>query len=253
MVPFRVLSRTNLAYSPVTPALSLRVSEICGLFNSLCALFATPVFCFQQLADSFCKTPGVAVPLRELVRCTEAQKCLFVSPLLATLTHSVSRKSFACHSYANTQDGGASAPPRHPLLRRHMRHVTPLSPVPSLDCAYFLSPRRCGARSSSSRHSSLATRHFPPAPLFSYSYKSPGGVRLRPPNQQLREVGWSNRRNWSNWRGKMGKDSIVHSGCTKPRNYQRRDLRERWSGISPAKKLSPGRFSISKSIRASCP
>ena len=45
------------------------------------------------------------VPLRELVRCTETQKCLFVSPLLATLTHSVSRKSFPCHSYENTRDG----------------------------------------------------------------------------------------------------------------------------------------------------
>ncbi len=202
MVPFRVLSRTNLAYSPVTPALSLRVSEICGLFNSLCALFATPVFCFQQLADSFCKTPGVAVPLRELVGCTEAQKCLFVSPLLATLTHSVSRKSFACHSYANTQDAGASAPPRHPLLRRHMRHVTPLSPVPSLDCAYFLSPRRCGARSSSSRHSSLATRHFPPAPLFSYSYKSlfpqplSFHIHTNPPGVYVSDLQTSNFARW---------------------------------------------------------
>jgi hypothetical protein len=27
--------------------------------------------------------------------------------------------------------------------RRHMRHVAPLSPVPSLDCAYFPSPRGC--------------------------------------------------------------------------------------------------------------
>ncbi len=54
-----MLSRTNLAYSPLTPALSPRVSEICGLFNSLCALFSPPVVCFQQLADSFCKTPGV--------------------------------------------------------------------------------------------------------------------------------------------------------------------------------------------------
>src|SRR5229473_2587924 len=44
----------------------------------------------------------------ELLRCTEAQKCLSVSPLLATLTHSVSRKSFPCHSYANTRDGGAT-------------------------------------------------------------------------------------------------------------------------------------------------
>src|SRR5260370_30540922 len=95
MVPSRVLSRTNLAYSPLTPALSPRVSEICGLFNSLCALFSPPVFCFQQLADSFCKTPGVG-----------------------------------------TQRFHAT-----PLFRRHMRHVAPLSPVASLYCAYFPSPR----------------------------------------------------------------------------------------------------------------
>src|SRR6266849_2334459 len=62
MVPFRVLSRTNLSYSPDTPALNPCVSEICGLFNSLCALFATPVVCFQQLAASFCRTRGVGVP-----------------------------------------------------------------------------------------------------------------------------------------------------------------------------------------------
>src|SRR6202166_2333636 len=36
----------------------------------------------------------------------KAQKHAFVSPLFATLTHSLSRKSFACHSYANTRDGG---------------------------------------------------------------------------------------------------------------------------------------------------
>src|SRR5260370_13709618 len=59
MVPFCVLSRTNLAYSPLTLALSPRVSEICGLFNSLCALFSPPVVCLQKLAASFCKTPGV--------------------------------------------------------------------------------------------------------------------------------------------------------------------------------------------------
>jgi len=28
-------------------------------------------------------------------------------------------------------------------FRRHMHHMAPLSPVPSLDCPYFLSPRRC--------------------------------------------------------------------------------------------------------------
>src|SRR5216683_3036095 len=60
-------------------------------------------------------------PLRDLVRCTEAQKCLSVSPLLATLTHSLSRKSFPCHSYANTWDRGVTIAPiySHGDFSRH--------------------------------------------------------------------------------------------------------------------------------------
>ena len=150
-VPFRVLSRTNLAYSPVTPALSPYVSEICGLFNSLCALFSTPVVCFQQLADSFCKTPGVGVPLCDAARCTGAQKCLSVSPLPATLTHSLSRKSFSL-----------------PLLRKHPGYGCH-------GCSY--SAPICSAILLATRHSSLATFHppfvfillrtaFPASPLF---------------------------------------------------------------------------------------
>ena len=44
-------------------------------------------------------------------RAREAQKALRASPLFATLTHSLSRKSFACHSYANTRDGRAAPSP----------------------------------------------------------------------------------------------------------------------------------------------
>src|SRR5712692_10627603 len=100
-------SRSALPLLPLSPLLP----SACALLNSLAALFPTPVLCFQQLPHSFPKTPGVAYPLPELVRCTEAQKRLFVSPLLATLTHSVSRKSFPCHSYANTRDGGVTLAP----------------------------------------------------------------------------------------------------------------------------------------------
>src|SRR6266849_11067811 len=42
---------------------------------------------------------------------------------------------------------GSTPPlPRRASLLRHMHHVAPLSPLPSLDCAYFLSPRGCGVR-----------------------------------------------------------------------------------------------------------
>src|SRR5713226_730938 len=170
MVPFCVLSRINLAYSPDTPALSLRVSEICGLFNSLCALFSAPILCFQQLADSFCKTPGVGVPLHDVGGCAGAQKCLSVSPLPATLTHSLSRKSFPCHSYANTRDMGVTAAPSFcsSLLSDFSRH-SPVVPrhVPSALCFHTLAnhfscdpfpftslqiSRRCGVTPSVSRH-----------------------------------------------------------------------------------------------------
>jgi len=207
-----VLSRRNLSY----PSRRSRPnSRPVNLLQPLCSLFAAPVLCFQQLAASFSKTPGVGVPLRD-GRYTEAQKCPSVSPLPATLTHSVSRKSFPCHSYANTRDGGVTPPAKffsllvYPerLLRRAtrhsplaltpfrintcksvskqatltpfrintyekrggrgvpvfsaspasslqasslqnlMRHVAPLSPVPSFDCAYFPSPRGCTIQST---------------------------------------------------------------------------------------------------------
>ena len=127
-----MLSRTNLSYPSRHSSSNPRPVN---LLQPLCALFATPGLCFQQLAASFCKTPGVGVPLRD-GRCTEAQKCPSVSPLPATLTHSVSRKSFPCHSYANTRDRGVTptklfSPLVYPerLLRRATRH-SPLALTP---------------------------------------------------------------------------------------------------------------------------
>jgi hypothetical protein len=242
VLSFRVLSRRNLSYpsrrSSLNPrpvnllqplCFSQKSQLLCNQANPACppwqvyspwrdsclprasrGLPSLPRASKGARSAKGCKTPGVEVPLRELVRCTEAQKCLFVSPLLVTLTHSVSRKSFACHSYANTPDGGVTPPPKffsplvYPerLLRRakrhsplaltpfrintcksvskqttltlsrintykktgeggtrlfrvssvqppvsslqnHMRHVAPLSPMASVDCAYFLSPRGC--------------------------------------------------------------------------------------------------------------
>jgi hypothetical protein len=40
-------------------------------------------------------------------RAQKAQICILISPFPATLTHSLPRKSFLCHSYANTRDGCA--------------------------------------------------------------------------------------------------------------------------------------------------
>src|SRR5260370_30970005 len=102
MVPFRVLSRTNLAgFAPPTSSISfisfrLRTLKLsCRSFSDSRPLFSITSALFSQ------NTRG-GIPLRDLARCTEAQKCLSVTPLLATLTHSVSRNSFPCHSYAHT-------------------------------------------------------------------------------------------------------------------------------------------------------
>src|SRR6266851_8761081 len=137
MVLFRVLSRTNLAYRSPHSSPNPRPFN---LLQPLCHRPKSHLLYNQTNAASFRKTPGVlntfapsfaaavtcatwrryplsphsiahtsrhhgGVTLRELLRCTETQKCLFLSPLLATLTHSLSRKSFSCHSYENTRDG----------------------------------------------------------------------------------------------------------------------------------------------------
>src|ERR1700694_5521102 len=65
----------------------------------------------MQLRDSpVPRRPPFPIRVSSLSSCAEVQKRRSVTPLFTTLTHSVSRKSFACHSYANTRDGVAPAP-----------------------------------------------------------------------------------------------------------------------------------------------
>src|SRR6266849_6872200 len=219
MVPLRVLSRTNFAESSPSNSLSSSISFTSFRLRTLklsCRSFSDSRPLFSMTSALFWQNTRGGIPLRKLLRCTEAQKYLSLSPLLATLTHSVSRKSFPCLSYANTRDGGVTPPPnflsplvyperllrratRHsPLalttfkintcksvskqatltpfrintyekrggrgvpvfsaspasslqassLQNLMRHVAPLSPVPSFDCAYFPSPRGCTIQST---------------------------------------------------------------------------------------------------------
>ena len=75
--------------------------------------------------------------------------------------------------------------------RRHMRHVAPLSPVASPDCAYFLSPRcppcvfQISLRLRQTQFGAcppwralcfhILTTPFPATAFFSHSYKTPRG------------------------------------------------------------------------------
>src|SRR5712692_7563711 len=111
MVPLRVLSRTNLAgFSPFISSISFSSFRLRTLDLSLRS-FSDSRPLFSTTSALFSQNTRGGIPLPELVRCTKAQKCLFVSPLLATLTHSVSRKSFPCHYYANTRDVGVTVAP----------------------------------------------------------------------------------------------------------------------------------------------
>src|SRR5260370_14797919 len=111
MLAFRVLSRTNLAErSSLTSSVSFSFFRLRTLDLSLRS-FSDSRPLFSTTSALFLQNTRGGIPLPELVRCTKAQKFLFVSPLLATLTHSLSRKSFPCHSYANTRDGGVTVAP----------------------------------------------------------------------------------------------------------------------------------------------
>src|SRR6266852_5826229 len=124
--PLVPLQKSQLLCHSSKSSLSLAQSAFCeesqtpgvGHISTSASRFVSAVTCItwrlyplwpQSIAHTSRHHGGV--PLCELLRCTEAEKCLSVSPLFATLTHSPSRKSFPCHSYENTGMG----------VRRHFR------------------------------------------------------------------------------------------------------------------------------------
>ncbi len=120
----------------------------CILLQPLCALFSSAALSFQSLAASFAKTPGVGVP--QHIRATHYPLLTTRSPLTTfriNTCKSVSKQrtltTFRINTCEKQGEGGIPQLWAKLRFRRHMRHVTPLSPVPSLDCTYFPSPRGC--------------------------------------------------------------------------------------------------------------
>ena len=72
-----------LAALHASPA-NLVFSHSCGLFFSLYPLFAARLVCFQQLADSLCKTPGVWGPSATSPRLCVTICLYFVAPLFSS-------------------------------------------------------------------------------------------------------------------------------------------------------------------------
>ncbi len=125
-----------------------RKSFPCILLQPLCALFSSAALSFQSLAASFRKTPGVGVP--QHIRATHYPLLTTRSPLTTfriNTCKSVSKQrtltTFRINTCEKQGEGGIPQLWAKLRFRRHMRHVTPLSPVPSLDCTYFPSPRGC--------------------------------------------------------------------------------------------------------------
>src|SRR5216684_6007599 len=94
---------------------------------------------------------------------------------------SVSKQSplttFRMNTYEKQGEGGTPADRRLTLTgvpissAHHMRHVTSLSPVPSLACAYFLSPRGCAPHALQISASDLVADgdRFPAIPFFHFA------------------------------------------------------------------------------------
>ncbi len=116
---------------------------------------------------------GVAAKLRALPRfCGKSITFRRLQPLCPLSPTSILSFQQLRASFCKTPGwgGGTAAPPLRSSFPRHMRHVAPLSPVPSVDCAYFPSPRGCATPHAF--QISLRSRRIQlPRPLFSYSYE----------------------------------------------------------------------------------
>ena len=141
LTPFRKAPFTKARSSNASPPVQSLLFQPCEpktlpnsfLHNHLptlvrsCSSFLHGRLLFSTVCGLFDKKSRGGIPLRVILSCAEAQKCPPVSPLPATLAHSLSRKSFACHSYANTRDRGAT-----PLLifafHEHVLFAPVLSP-----------------------------------------------------------------------------------------------------------------------------
>ena len=129
----------------------------CILLQPLCALFSSAALSFQSLAASFRKTPGwgylraasaPSTPARpaggsRLSPLSDRSSMLFRINTCKSVSKQRTLTTFRINTCEKQGEGGIPQLWAKLRFRRHMRHVTPLSPVPSLDCTYFPSPRGC--------------------------------------------------------------------------------------------------------------
>src|SRR5229473_2906136 len=150
LVHFPMLARR----SPYSPR---RKPFPCIRLEPLCALFSSAALSFQSLAASFPKTPGwgylragcaPSTPARpaggsRLSPISDRSSMLFRINTYKSVSKQRTLTTFRINTCEKQWEGGIPQLWAKLRFRRHMRHVTPLSPVPSLDCTYFPSPRGC--------------------------------------------------------------------------------------------------------------
>src|SRR5258708_11699436 len=88
-----------------------------------------------------------------VILCPKSTKTATLTSFRINTCKSVSKQAtltpFGMNTYEKTGGGGtpgkeiSNFPVRDSAIVRRMRHVAPLSPVSSIDCAYFPSPRGC--------------------------------------------------------------------------------------------------------------
>jgi hypothetical protein len=147
LTPFVAVIPAPIAffYPPLLATPSHSETVRCRCFNRLrtlklsCASFSHRDPLFSIVCALFDKNTRGGIPLHlhasqvtshtsPSASCAETQKRPPVSPFPAALTNSLSRKSFACHSYANTRDVCAT-PPKILRLRPRVLLSVPAGPL----------------------------------------------------------------------------------------------------------------------------
>ena len=125
-------SSTSFTSSISFTSFRLRALKLsCRSFSDSCPLFSITSALFFKNTGGGIPPQDAIRPAKARSRAQKAQKCPPVSPVFATLTHSAFCKSFACHSYANTRDDGASLQEN---LKRHLKFM------PFMECGGLVDP-----------------------------------------------------------------------------------------------------------------
>src|SRR5713226_1082134 len=113
---------------------------------STCAQFAfidSAIVNFRTLSKN-CRVASARLSKFFRYRSSDAKRHAN-KPFRMNTCESVSKQrtltAFTINTYEKQGEGGIQHPARS--FRPRMRHVAPLSPVPSVDCAYFPSPQGC--------------------------------------------------------------------------------------------------------------